>query len=108
MFVLRVHGSWRCWTTLTGKPSAGSLSWDFFFLIVYSFWLILALRDRLARFAAGFLVLGPALRIFAWVIRASPRTELVIILFVRWTDVILWAGGFLYSIVWFKRKIRYV
>ena len=96
------------WTTLTGRWHAGPPSWELVFLVAYGIWLVFAFRDRLSRFAAGLLVLGPALRTFVWFIRASPQTELIVVSFSRWMDVILWAGGCLYSIVWFKRRIRYV
>jgi hypothetical protein len=95
------------WTMLTGRWGVSRLSWDTGFLIVCCVWLIFV-GDRTLRFAFALLLLGPVLRVFAWLLHVSPQTELTIGIFDRWTDVIVYAGLCLYCVVWFKCKIRYI
>jgi hypothetical protein len=96
------------WTTLTGKWRVDPPSWVLGLLIAYGLWLTVAARDRRLRLVFGLLVLGPVLHVGAWFLHASRGTEVTIAIFDRWTDVIVCVGVCFYSIVWLKRRVKYV
>jgi hypothetical protein len=96
------------WSTLRGSFKASAPSWST--PLLAAMLIYVALRDSGKPFKTAVLVyaIGPVSRTVLWLFRTSDETQFINEIFIRWIYVILCLAGCVYTIYWFKTKIRYV
>jgi hypothetical protein len=96
-----VHGPW------TLEP----ITWQTWVLVGVSAWIFFRARavgDRSMLFIGVLVAIGPVSRILLRLSHAAIGTELVNASFVRVINGLLYVGGCLFLLWWFKSKVRYV